>query len=136
VRSRPAVEPLLDHAASSNGAPATSPVAEIAWAISPFEYGRPWPLWTTMVSAATSRYRLTSASSIPRPVADEDHARALAPRAQRDRVDRGGLQLGEVDVGALRGRAVEVLGERGAPARLVETSDGVRDVAAPRSRRW
>ena len=47
-----------------------------------------------------------------RPVADEDHARAPRPRAHGDRVDRGGLELGEVDVAALGRRALEIGGER------------------------
>src|SRR5215211_4217430 len=54
------------------------------------------------------------------PVADEDDACALGPRAQGDRVDRRGLQLGEIDAAARSSSSAS------APrrARLVEDSTG------------
>src|SRR5919107_864666 len=53
-----------------------------------------------------------------RPVADEDDARALGAGAHRDGVDGGGLQLGEVDVAALGGGAVELGGQPGAASEV------------------
>ena len=53
---------------------------------------------------------LTSASSTPSGRLRTKHdARAPRRRAPGDRVDRGGLQLGQVDVAALRRRALQVV---------------------------
>src|SRR4051794_39691289 len=113
--------------ASSKARPGESPVAEIACAISPFEYGSPRPLWTTIVSregaGVPAPDRSCSAGDIAvkldecvvdadGPVADEDEARALCAGAPGDGVDRRRLELGEVDVAALGRGAVEVRGER------------------------
>src|SRR6266508_4617730 len=86
--------------ASSNARPGARPVAEIVWAISPFEYGRPWPLWTTIVSREGAGVPAPDRSfpgggiaikldecvvDSDWPVADEDHARPLRPGAHGDR---------------------------------------------------
>src|SRR5215212_12175556 len=119
--------------ASSKARPGDRPVAEIARAISPFEYGRPWPLWRTMVSRegagvpAPDRSFPAGGISVQGdecvvdsdwPVADEHHACALGAGANRDCVDRRGLQLREVEVSAVGCRAVEIFGE-GAALRQV-----------------
>ena len=64
--------------ASSNERPGERPVAEMACAISPLEYGSPWPLWTMMVSGGGISVELDErVVDAERPVADEDDARAL-----------------------------------------------------------
>ena len=66
-----------------------------------------------------------------RPVADEDDAGALGAGAHRDRVDGGGLQLRQVDVAALGGRAVELRGERAAPGEVRRAHHRLGDVLHP-----
>ena len=64
-------------------------------------------------------------------VAQEDHAGALCPRPPGDRVDRGRLQLGEVDVTALRGGPCR--GPRPSAPRASEVGGGRPPDPRPRS---
>src|SRR5687768_2608855 len=92
--------------ASSKALPGASPVADIVCAISPFEYGSPWPRWTTMVSGISPQADQLGVE-IPveadRAVANEDDGRTFSTRVRNHGVDRRGLELGQVDVASLGG---------------------------------
>src|SRR5215211_8767763 len=118
--------------ASSKARSGARPLADSDWAINPFEYGRPWPLWTTIVSGSASMSSGRPAVELDerivhadRSVADQDDPGPLLLAAPGDRVARRGLQLGEVDVAALGDGAIEVGEESGAAREVRGADDGL-----------
>src|SRR4051812_32359293 len=124
--------------ASSYARSGAIPEAVSDCAIRPFEYGRPWPDLMTIVSGIVvqpDQLGVEVDVEPDRAVAQEHDAGAALARERGDGVDAGGLDLGEEDIAARGGCALEVGRKVGAAREVARRDCGLDAVRARRAGR-